>query len=426
MKQSQLLIGVLLSASFAAALPALADGLPYTVENLSIRQRWPWSRKVDIRFNLVATNGGTEDVSVDLTPVLKNGKTVLDTSFAAWSGDRQTRATFGAKHFVWDPTVDYAGQTFGAVNVEMEQTLSKPLYMAVDLRKAAGEQGQITYYQNSDFLTNALGDYCQYYLTFRRIPATTSREWLYLSGGTNYYYYGSPATEGGRQNREGYTKVRMTNDYWMCISELTAGQTYWASQGTLASNTLTRLIYVSYNMMRGSVADGINWPTTRHEVATNSYLHYFRERTGLQIDMPTGAEWEYACKAGTTTPFSDGVVYPTNDVSLYWQSMNRLGRYNGTGGVRCDTVPSYLPNAWGLYDMHGNVDEMTLDYGTGKQSDEILVNPEGDSSGSSRSSHGGYFNAPALSCRSASVSGLPPDYVDYPDTGFRLCCPYTE
>jgi formylglycine-generating enzyme required for sulfatase activity len=133
--------------------------------------------------------------------------------------------------------------------------------------------------------------------------------------------------------------------------------------------------------------------------------------------LPTEAEWEYACKAGTSTPFNTGSNLTTEQAN-----------YNGTlpykdnaaGENRKKTLPvgSFEPNAWGLYDMHGNVREYCSDW-YGAYSTSPQTNPKGPSTGAFRVTRGGSWDWPAGHCRSAYRS------MDNPITpvhcvGFRL------
>ena len=107
---------------------------------------------------------------------------------------------------------------------------------------------------------------------------------------------------------------------------------------------------VDYHGIRGW-GKGNNWPEN-NQVDDSSYLGKMRSRFGLEFDLPTEAQWEYACRAGTTGDFNvDGVV------------MTKLGMCKDNGGKfgKYAKVGSFLPNAWGLYDMHGNVMEWCLD-----------------------------------------------------------------
>lgn len=133
--------------------------------------------------------------------------------------------------------------------------------------------------------------------------------------------------------------------------------------------------------------------------------------------LPTEAEWEYACKAGTTTPFTYGNNITTAQANYDgWFPYNK----NPNGENRRKTIPvgSLEPNSWGLYDMHGNVWEWCSDwygdYATGSQS-----NPQGAASGTERVTRGGGWNTVAGYSRSSHRSSETP--VTTSDcVGFRL------
>jgi formylglycine-generating enzyme required for sulfatase activity len=134
-----------------------------------------------------------------------------------------------------------------------------------------------------------------------------------------------------------------------------------------------------------------------------------RQANGYRL--PTEAEWEYACRAGTTTSFNTGNTITTDQAN-----------YNGNAAetYREQTTPvgSFAPNAWGLYDMHGNVWEWCWDR-YGDYPGEARNNPEGASSGRSRVFRGGSWSRAAQFVRSAGREYDSPSYRDS-TLGFRL------
>jgi formylglycine-generating enzyme required for sulfatase activity len=133
--------------------------------------------------------------------------------------------------------------------------------------------------------------------------------------------------------------------------------------------------------------------------------------------LPTEAEWEYACRAGTTTPFSTGDNITTNQANY---DGNNPYNNNAKGGYRRRTSPveSFAPNAWGLHDMHGNVNEWCWDL-FGSYSSRAQTDPTGVSSGSLRVARGGSWLDYGEDLRSAFRCGIDPNsqgsYI-----GFRL------
>ena len=141
-----------------------------------------------------------------------------------------------------------------------------------------------------------------------------------------------------------------------------------------------------------------------------------REANGYRL--PTEAEWEYACRAGTTTPFNTGNNITTNEANY-----NGNYPYNGnaTGEFREKTTPvgSFAANPWGLYDMHGNVWEWCWDWFEEEYSSENQTDPAGAVSGTYRMLRGGSWINTGQGLRSAYRGyNVPDDQGSY--DGFRL------
>jgi formylglycine-generating enzyme required for sulfatase activity len=142
-----------------------------------------------------------------------------------------------------------------------------------------------------------------------------------------------------------------------------------------------------------------------------------RRSDGLNLRLPTEAEWEYACRAGTATPFSFGD-------NITPAVVNYNGNYSYASGAkeeyREETVDvKLLPhNPWGLYQMHGNVHEWCADW-FGDYPEGEVIDPVGPDTGGSRVLRGGSWALLGRYVRSASRSFAPPGYR-YDSFGFRL------
>ncbi len=140
------------------------------------------------------------------------------------------------------------------------------------------------------------------------------------------------------------------------------------------------------------------------------------EETGRVYRLPTEAEWEYACRSGTTTRYYFGD--DSADLGDYaWYR----GNTEGMGEGRTHRVGEKRPNAWGLYDMHGNVLEWCSDwYGSDYYANSPLEDPTGPESGSQRVARGGRWRSTAKFCRSAPRNRLSPRNRWSERLGFRL------
>jgi formylglycine-generating enzyme required for sulfatase activity len=133
--------------------------------------------------------------------------------------------------------------------------------------------------------------------------------------------------------------------------------------------------------------------------------------------LPTEAEWEYACRAGTTGPFSTGANI-TTDQANYNGNFSYNGARRGRDRTETTQSGSFAPNPWGIYDMHGNVWDWCWDWKAAYPA-ENAANPAGPASGSYKTARGGSWRVGAQSLRSALRGSNPPE--DRGDgLGFRL------
>ncbi len=214
--------------------------------------------------------------------------------------------------------------------------------------------------------------------------------------------------------------VTLTKPFYIGIFEVTQRQ-YELVTGhnpSLHKGDMRPVERVSWNRVRGDSAK-FDWPSSK-EVEPFSFMGRLRSRTGVvSFDLPTEAQWEYACRAGSTSAYNNG------GDSL--EDLKLLGRCNdnqsdGKGGYPDHTrVGSYRSNAWGLYDMHGNVSEWCLNWFGPLSSGG--ADPVGSISGSKRVKRGGSFRSQGSSS-SSRTDDSPSNEVRY--LGFRLARTLSE
>ena len=209
-------------------------------------------------------------------------------------------------------------------------------------------------------------------------------------------------------------RVTLTRPFYMGLYEVTQKQ--WAlvmgsnpcSSTSYGKGDAYPVYYVSYNMVRGS-SEGVKWPAT-NSVDSSSFLGKLRDRTKLDFDLPTEAQWEYACRAGTTTTYSYG---DNANGDYMW--------YTGNSEDSTHEVGTKKANPWGFYDMHGNVWEWCLDL-YWNASLMYGEDPKGSSSGWKRVFRGGCWFHAANLCTS-SYRGCNSRTSTANDLGFRLSLP---
>ena len=237
----------------------------------------------------------------------------------------------------------------------------------------------------------------------------------------------------GTFKMDGKYEVTLTKPFYCGVFEVTQKQ-YELVRGSNPSHfkgDMRPVENLSWNAIRGDSAT-YNWPSSAN-VDSSTFIGKIQARTGLSFDLPTEAQWEYACRAGTTSKYNNGGDSEADLKKLGRFVLNQKQRSSkesdesfakhepdGKGGCweRHAVVGSYQPNAWGLYDMHGNVWEWCLDWRGGLSSG--VTDPQGSSSGSYRVRRSGSWYSIADLCASSHRSYCDPSYGgDY--DGFRLC-----
>jgi len=265
-------------------------------------------------------------------------------------------------------------------------------------------------------------------------------EYIFIAGGT--FLMGSPDSEVDRKKEEETHHQVKVSDFYMAKHAVTVEQ----------FETFIMETNYKTDADRGGGSDvwsgkewkskaGVNWrcdvtgeeqKDKQHPVIhvswndVTEYCNWLSKKLNAIFRLPTEAEWEYACRSGTTTPFNTGENLTTEQANYngnYPYRNNPRGKYLG----KTMPVGSYPPNAWGLYDMHGNVWEWCMDWYGKKYYDEcknkgIVKNLAGPETGLCRVLRGGSWYGGGRRCRSAYRAYYGPDrrFNRFNRIGFRL------
>ena len=234
---------------------------------------------------------------------------------------------------------------------------------------------------------------------------------IWIEPGT--FMMGSPEDELGRNDDEVQHEVTLTEGYWLGKYEVTQAQ-YKAVTGENPSH------FSGGN----KPVEMVNWEDAMAFCAklTTAAKASGKLPEGYEFTLPTEAQWEYACRAGTSGAFNDGSSLFEPKLGIC-PNLDRLGRYRGNGGGRAP-VGEYQPNAWGLYDMHGNEAELCLDLFEQFYPDVPwgAVDPVGPSTGDGIVLRGGNGDSFPQYCRCAYRKGG----ARHVAHGCRVVCPLDE
>jgi len=339
-------------------MAALAASAETGISGVIVRQQWPWNGKVNIDYVLSDPDGGEHDITV----VMRNGPTVITNECGSLTGDL-IGVKPGSHRIVWDPSFNMPTYQ-DAVMADFSATLTTPddgnTYMVVDLSKGTAATAEDPYpvsFMSAPPAGGWTAEYKTDKLVLRRIPAGTA-------------VLGSPDDEIGRNAYyETRRRTTFTNAFYMAVFETTQKQfmnVMGYNPATGGQGDMRAQHGVNYQLLRGtnSFETTGTWP--QHEAA--SFFGVLNSRlpaavlsaAGLgdyEMELPTVSQWEYACRAGTTGAWNNGTTITNGTTDA---NADLLAQYNGIYGSYAN-VGLKKANAYGLYDMHGNVAEITRD-----------------------------------------------------------------
>ena len=328
---------------------------------------------------------------------------------------------------------------YSAEAVAMLQDLLK------ETKEFAPQHSQAIELLNNSALTNAMkqlpgviqNEYDEKFLSAIPLGNGVTLEMIKVKAGS--FMMGSPENEYGRRANERLHRVTITKDYYLGKYPVTQAQWEAVMKGVRASQDNEDLSNLSWLTGSNCPDEGISLNYIRKKVRASQdnedlsnpswgsncpvdyvswndvkdFCNKLNERYAgklpvingvrYQFDLPTEAQWEYACRAGTTTAY-------------FWG--NSYNRAEDRSIIIYLTVGRYGPNDWGFYDMHGNVCEWCRDWYNDDYGEDA-IDPVGPSSGSKRVYRGGRWHGGAKYCRSACRDGDNPGNRDF-RLGFRL------
>lgn len=417
-----------------------------TVSGLSVVQDAA-THCVTVSYTL---NNAAEPVIVTAR-MLTNGVAVAGANLV---GDVNTELTTGSHSFTWHPDVDIPNLPPNGVKAQLKlwHTNLPPAYLVFDISrnlKSAAIPRKPRHYEAEVDLPGGIGavKYRTSSLVMRRINA---KDVVFRMGSPTLERVDSSKTNRHATGEE-TRYVMLTEDFYMGVFEFTQGQFLSCTTNANPSgfnmwtngnqNLLRPLDSYPYNNFHSS------WERSKygHDVHETSTIYQLRKAVGnvCCFDLPTEAQWQFACRAGKQTPYAWGV---STDISMSRNNNNPPGNQAGTwnskaatcsaemGGSAC--VGSYPPNDWGLYDMSGNMWEVCVDHWfAGPFSQNTPLTPEIDpyrdgakgsdglyGSGEARVRVGGGWGA-AQADSGRAASRLNWDKTANTGIGYRLVCP---
>ena len=432
MKATTVIAATLAAASLNAAV----------IEQVIVRQQWPWSTDVKVEYKVT---GVTSPVNIAVRAF--NGDAELDSSNleSSISGERYGIAEDGVGSFVIDPVKAFGTAKVALANFKVKlsltpaaATINEVIYKVFDLSTGACQDiTRADFYngkvEDGDFVT----DYTSLHSRFLAPSSEMIGDVLIWTGVTNNVKYktthlvmrkipaankiwtmGALPTETGARAEETNHLVKLTKDFYMGVFEITQKQ-YTLLVGNNPSSGTTR---EDADVLPVNKLFYGNLEANNNNTACEFVKRVRAKTTNINFCLPTEAQWEFACRAGSVSALysgrfvSEGGLWSGNDGQtnpLAWfGGENDTQGNSAIDGVRAQhPVGQKLPNAFGLYDMYGNVLEFTTDllntgsdyistFGANWRPGDVVVDPNVTATGSKFVLRGGSFYKAAAYCRS--------------------------
>ena len=370
------------------------------VTNLVVRQRYPWNKFVDIDFNCVSrpmswydlTLMAINNVDGSVLPIktVRNGNQVVTGDGLSVSDSRG--------RLVWvagtDLPVDFVSSN---VTVSVEAKARHPAYCVIDLSEGKNATEYAVTYLDDIPKGGWSDEYKSFKLVLRLIPSGT-----FVMCGVR--------------------PVTISKPYYMGVFEVT-----WSQWAMVFDYSKEDFAEYKEQIMKNPIPKG-GVPLSGALSGTldaQDFANKVREKSHLQgITIPTEAQWEFACRAGTVSKYNNGGSSVAD--------LKKVGWYYGNA-TKKQNVGTLAPNAWGLYDMHGNVYEWCRDVflSTGKWNKDPVIDPcvtvtQAVEAGASQPCNnyvikGGSYSSDAEDCASSSHTGSIFG-ASTGDSGFRIVC----
>ena len=360
-------------------LPVMAA--TYTID--SVQQRYPWNGKVDVTYTV--SGGETLNPSQAwLTLEVTDRKT--GETFRAQSLGGPLPSASGQHHVVWNAADDGRTTVSDELTAKIVKVTMPEKYVVIDLSGGFyAPRFPVSYLDAPPEGGVNTPEYKTTKLVLRYLPAGS-------------FIMGSPYDETGREATETQHPVTLTHPFYFALFDLTRGP-FERIMGHSALNEK------GHGEMRPM--DEYHSTNLRGEgqgVTSYKLLGLLSAKTGLSFEWPTDAQWEYACRAGTTTARYTGVQTDADLSTIArWKTSSAADKAKHTD-YHTD-VGSYAPNPWGLYDLYGNVWEYTRDYAVADASVLPAVDPcqlvRADPDSQQRIVRGGSYASDSATCRSA-------------------------